>query len=1659
MKLSKVLAAVCCLSCSLLVAQPFGNEWIDFGQQYFSFPITTTGVYKIDFNTLQSAGVPVSTIDPRQLQVYGRGQQVYIHVEGESDGSFDAADYIEFYAQKNDGWADAHLYGGEPANPYFSLINDTARYYLTWANSPTPLRFQPETDINYGAYSAAGFVFKENIVERANVYFDGKTTSGATEVDYVESEGWFDGGYSLGRTVNVDIPSRKAYTTGPAALLSWRVVGASDYRQLAIDHHLVVDFAGTSFDTLYAGYDVIDKSYAVSPSALGSNTTRYSYRSVNDLGSGADRGTAAYIILKYAHQMDFDAQTEFPFWVQDQSGQTKSYLAFTNFSASGAVWVYDLTNHKRVLVTSANDHRALIPNSGGQKFCVAFSDGNLRSINQLNPVNGNGLFNDHAANPMDSALIMITHSNLKNSVEQYANYRRTQGHQVLVVDVDELYEQYAWGIRKSPLAIRHFIDYLIDQWNDPPANMFLIGKSVKAKLHRKNNTQYQRCLVPSYGNPASDVRLTSGLNNTLLEPAVSTGRLSALTSDHVLDYLDKVMEYESNTEEEWMKTILHFAGGGNKSESDRFTGYLDSYANLLEDTLFGGNTFTFRKFTTDPIQTSLSDSIELLINQGASFMTFFGHASTTGGFDQNIDDPSFYNNKGKYPLIVGNSCFTGDIHEASGESTSEDFVLIKDKGSIAFIASVDLGFESFLNQYSWHLFRNIGQTNYGGGLGASMANTIRSIQGNGQNFYLRKVALEMTLHGDPLVEINPHDLPDYVIEPSSVRFDPSSEATTEIDSFDIYIEMTNIGRAINVPLGLVVVRQFPDPAVPDTTYEFTLPPLKYKNEFRLRLPIDPINGPGMNWFKVILDPFSIVDELSEFNNEVNVPYFIRSGDIVPVLPYPYAMIGAQEVTLKASTGYAYEKVQDYIFEIDTTDLFDSPSKQSMTLTSGGGVVEWQPELTRNMAPDRAYFWRVRNKNSSHPNPWKESSFQYVPGKWGWSQDHFFQFKNDDFRFLDYDRGQRKFTFVPSVRQLSCQTISTTTISKLFNVLYKIDSELQEVGGCSLASAIHVAVLDSLTFVPWGTPFQGQNPNNDFGQLNKNGNCGKNRVQKFFIFQANNASQLAGLQDMLANKVPKGNFILAWTWVRNDFSRWDALAPGLKQTFVDLGADSITSISNDSLPYIFFVKKGHKSTAKEVLGTKYDEQIELKTPIANNSTYGFITSTQIGPALAWDSLLWDHYSPGVAGVDEISLNLFGEKGQDHSDLLIADIDQNTTELDISGQANANEYQYLRLNAYLEDDSLQTAPQLDKWQIVYEGVPEAALNATLKFEFYKDTVQEGEHVRFAVAVQNISNRDMDSLLIAYYVVDQNRKVISIPYPRQAPLKADSVLISEVEFSTFGMAGHNTLVIEVNPNNDQPEQTHFNNIGQLPFTVLRDNINPLLDVTFDGVHILNGDIVSAEPEIVMQLADDNEFLALNDTSDFKVWLSTPGAAEQRVWFEQGGRQVLDFIPGQTSNNKARIIYHPKFRVDGNYKLRVQATDRSSNESGLVDYHITFEVINRSTITNLMNYPNPFTTSTRFVFTLTGSKVPDAMQIQIMTISGKVVKTIDMHELGPIRVGRNITEYAWDGRDEFGDRLANGVYLYKVETRLEGGSIEHRESGADKYFKKGFGKMYLMK
>ena len=86
--------------------------------------------------------------------------------------------------------------------------------------------------------------------------------------------------------------------------------------------------------------------------------------------------------------------------------------------------------------------------------------------------------------------------------------------------------------------------------------------------------------------------------------------------------------------------------------------------------------------------------------------------------------------------------------------------------------------------------------------------------------------------------------------------------------------------------------------------------------------------------------------------------------------------------------------------------------------------------------------------------------------------------------------------------------------------------------------------------------------------------------------------------------------------------------------------------------------------------------------------------------------------------------------------------------------------------------------------------------------------------------------------------------------------------------------------------------------------------------------------------------------------------------------------------------------------------------------------------------------------------------MKIQILSVSGKVVKEIMKDELGPLKIGINRTKYKWDGTDEYGFKLANGVYLYRVVTKNEDDEmLDKFNTNTNEFFKGNIGKMVILR
>ncbi len=1619
----------------------FVNEWIHYNQVYVTFKVTEDGLYRIPKSTLTAAHAGFVNVNPKNLQVFSKGVEQAIYVHGENDLSFDSGDYIELYCRKNDGSTDSAMYVNlsEQNNPYSSQISDTIYYYVTWENSPTvKKRVSTYLSDDYAAYPQQNSVLVNDLVEYKSAFYWGQRVS-----PYSSGKGWFDASTFL-----YDQPIIKSFNVSKKMSDSqvevhFSVCGAPNsdiYSYLQHNFELSSNNV-TYYQANYVGYSGIRDSFLISSSNLPSSSLDLKFSALYNLNGQVDRNTIAYVKLAYYRSLDLSGLNYLHF--KKEISSTKKFITFQNFTGTAPV-LYDATNNKRTLgvVSGAQTFVTIEPAASPSEMIISTAEG-IRTVSKVERV----MFTNYGLLSTHPDYVIVYHSNLSGAVAQYETYRNSKGYHVIKAEINDLYHQFGYGVPKNPLAISRFIQYL-EQKYEMPKYLLLAGKSISTAQIRNDTNAYEQCLIPTMGNPPSDNLMGAVLSSDKLNSPIAIGRVAARTHQDLLNYLDKVQAYESVSPAIWQKNALHFGGGGNTYEQQTFKNYLLEYESLYEDTLMGGHVSTFLKNSSDPIQISVSDSVEGLINQGTALLNFFGHGSSSG-FDQNIDEPENYNNEGKYPIILANSCLSGDIHQNSDYwSISEKWVLTPHKGSVAFLASSDLGYSTYLHLFSKEFYKSLSYRTYGQTIGQINDDASDKFTLNQSSQVLvRKTLYDHTLHGDPALKLYSFSQPDLQISASGIALQPQ-QVTTDIDSFAVQIRYNNEGLAFSDSFLVTVERILPNNQ--SFTYQFVHQGALYETQFEFKMPTNPIDGAGLNQIIVRLDALNSISEWSETNNTASLSFVIISGDILPVYPYEYAVIPNDTVRLIASTGDPFLNQFNVTFQFDTTDGFNSPLLIEHTQEGISGVNAWKvPSI---LSDSTVYFWRVKKQGGSQ---WRTSSFRYISGQTGWSQAHHFQYEKDNFQFIDYNKNIRQLDFITTPKTLLCRNIGSCPIARLPELGYWIDGD-GDYGLCGPASAFTVVVIDSLNLSTWFSD------KNDFGQRDFPKCYSRSRPDHYFQYTSTDTTSM---EDMAAfiNSIPDGQHVLIYSIWNGNFAQ---LPEVTKLAFEQLYPSSQLRMLDDNIPYILYVQKGKQSTAQERFGTLPTDEISLEVSLKTNFDYGYIGSTLVGPASQWGSFHWKYDSNFDQSRTQIQIQ--GSSDGTSFTTLKNDITKDSLNVYHLGQyVDAQQYPYVKLLLYTKDSLTKVPCQINDWTLIYNPVPETAISPNLSYWFSADTVQQGEDMIFGIGTQNISPYPMDSLYAQFFVRMPDNSVQNIKSHHLRPHPAGDLLSDTARFNTLQMVGLHSVWVEFNGIDsvtgqfDQLEQHHFNNIAVKYFYVASDQTNPLLNVTFDGVHIMDGDMVSPKPEIVIKLKDENQYLALDDPNLIRIYLKSEAQDEEQAveMFDSLSVQQLFWTPSTLPDNVAEMWFTPSTLPDGLYTLRVGATDASNNESGRFDYKINFRVQNKQTISEVLNYPNPFSTSTRFVFTLTGQEVPDELVIQIMTITGKVVKEIDLTQEAHLRIGRNITDYAWDGRDNFGDLLANGVYFYRVWAKSAGGSVELQTSEASTYFKKGIGKMYIIR
>lgn len=1686
------------LTVTLLAATAFAqlnNSWIDYSKTYYRFTLAKDTLTRINQPVLAAAGL--ANVPAEQFQLWRNGKQVRIFTSVPT-GIMGAADFMEFWGEMNDGKPDNNLYKtpGTQMCDRHSLETDTVTYFLTVNTTISAnLRYVATANNTAGNTLPADLYF----MRRVEKHFKDQINKGYAAVigEYVYSssydlgEGWTSSDIFPAGSNYTTFNNLNFYTAGPPNSITYTVAAAGNALN---PRELVSNFLNYTAPILQKPmpyFNMLKDTVRNLPLSVIANPSFLVVINNGNSTVTTDRVVVACLTVTYPATFNFNNEQNFYFELKNNAAG--NYLVITNFNNNGiAPILYDYNNGRRILGD--------ISTAGQVKFALAPSSDTLRRFNLMSQTTSNiNLVNSLSsktfvnynlpANQGDYMIIsnpvLFDNGSGINNVELYRQYRSSAvggGFNAKVYNINELNDQFGFAIKKHPSAIRDFIRFASQQFTVAPKYVFIIGRGLSYldySTNQSNPVANQLDLVQTFGYPASDILLACQPGTVV--PIVPIGRIGAINGNEVGIYLDKMKEYEqvqqspSQTinDKGWMKNMLHTIGGSDSIETAQFLAYMNGYKAIIQDTSYGAYVETYAKSSVATIEQQQSQRIADMFQAGLSYVKYFGHSSANE-LAINLNYPENYQNAGKYPFMHVSGCTVGNfftfspnrLNGYSGMSLSEKYVFLNRKGSIGFLGSTHFGIAPFLNFYNTTYYDALGRTMYGNTVGNQIKSTLQNLGANpgSLDYYTRIHLEEVNLQGDPALRVNSFGKPDYVIEDQLVKFTPNIISVAD-GSFKVDIKMMNIGRAIRDSMRVSVKQKLPNDSI-KVLYDQMRPATMYMDSISLTVPINPNTDKGLNRLIVTLDVTNRIDELSETNNILNKDFYIFEDELRPVSPYKYAIINQQNIKYYASTANPLSTLRQYNMEVDTTELFNSPFKKSYTANGIGGIVEFSP-TNITFTDSTVYYWRTSTVPSSGNTViWNASSFVYLPNSTsGYNQSHRYQHLKSSVNDLNLGTNNN-WNFNTSNTDVKMKNGVFPTAarnSQDFSIEVNGDNSIQSVCGIS---GIIINVFSPFDMVPWANNFPGT------GLYGSDNVCGPERRWNFQYNILSQAKRIAAVN--LLDLVPAGYYVTvrnisgtnpASNTYANDWQN-DTLVMGsgnsLYHRLKNAGFAEVDSFNRPRAFNFIYKKQDNVFTPAYQFSVGITDKISMDVICPTVKGSGTITSPLYGPAKSWQQFSWRGSRSETGSGDSLSFKVIGVTNTGAETELYT-VDSTTKDFDISA-INAIQYPYLKLKMYNQDKINGTPYQLRYWRVKGAFVPEGAVAPNIVFSM-KDTADQGELVDFKLAFKNISQTSFaDSMKVNFIITNRNNVPQAITIPKGKVLVSGDTMVITYKIDTRNLPGNNTVFVEVNPNNDQLEQYHFNNILFKDLFVRADVFNPLLDVTFDGVHILNQDIVSGKPHILINLKDENRFMSLNDTALLKVQIRYPDQSLRTFNF---AGDTMRFTPANvaTGNNTAKIDlmpYLPSITGDDDYELIVSGRDVVGNTAGAIDYHVSFKVISKSMISNLLNYPNPFTTSTAFVFTITGNEVPQNMRIQILTVTGKVVREITSAELGPIHVGRNITEYKWDGTDTYGDKLANGVYLYRVLTNLNGKSLDkYKAEGddTDKYFKKGYGKMVLIR
>lgn len=1538
------------------------DAWIDYSKQYVKIGTAQDGVYRINKSDLENLGIITTSINPKTFKIFCKGEEIPIFVDGQSDLSFDHEDYIEFVGIRNMGGKHREVSDyGEPYNEYLGRYTDTTVYWLTWEG----LNGKRVNVVSNTVEHNDTLNFYSHIDHyETNIWFDYSVDSQIRREmpHWIENKTWGHNWVGVG-TQNRSFSVNEVYPDYEAKL----IIKLQDYASnVSLNaHHLALSLNSEPerYDSTYinkAEHAVLEAIVPSSQLKNGDNQLKiHSYKTDASLNSCFFDW---YEIEYPRYLVPIDSQLNFQFLYLENNSEKNIHI-MDILSNDFVIWKYG-GSYKKYDVSRENNH-IIFSDSVTKKDKFIYVDVLKISSPKLYY---SKKFKNLKSNQNNADYIAITHKKFIDNVAQYTDFISFEYNlETIVVDIDDIYDEYSFGFF-NPEAIKEFLISTHNYWNDAkPKFVSLIGNATYDYYGNRYNASDaidEKAInyVPSYGAPVSDNWFVTWDTTGAYLPQMNIGRIPIKTNSEFEWYFEKHQNFLAQGYDEWNKKYLFFTGGNPENESEINSlkqsnqFVIDKY---VEPSPIGGISNHFYK-TINPTTNFgpyTSEYVEETIQQGAMFISYLGHSGTQTWDNTIISPEQLMNVKNRYPIVSDFGCSTSKFAEPDVTSFSELFTLSNIGQALGYFGNSSLGFLSTSTIFPKLFYKNILVNNITRVSEAHKLSKIEMLQSYGSSGVYKLFSLTNCFIGDPVLKLQIPEKTNLVIEQTGFNI-LESQITDLDDSISVEIIYKNLGKVSDRDLEILVYHEYEN-STDSLNFKMSIP--KFLDT--LYFPLITKNKVGNHVVKVEIDPHNKIEEIDEDDNLLQFDFNVASSAI-------------RTFFQSKNINSVQEKIMflNPTLEMAGTEIIMELASDSDFMKSNTFQLDMDTIITDLILSDlnEERHWLRAKTNYTEYSP----SISFIKGneKSLFSDSLSFSLlKTNDIFYknnsLNIDTTKVKFELISA----GFSDGKTALIMK----------SGQNMIGENTIRGHHVCLFDesNLELIDW----------------------------KVFNLLSGGSAE----SELYLNYLDTISTKLLAMFVINDEGSIN-LTSDLREKIKEFGSTLIDSVGFRS-SWAFIGKKGiTPGIMPESFSNEGDGLVRIDTTISFLSSRGSFVTPEIGKAGKWENFSVNQHIPSDSFIKYIPIGIRVDGDEDT--LTALNLVDSVVSLD---HISSVIYPKVKILAEFEAGNNNISPELYSLGVDYVGVPELAINYQV-VSIEQDTLQQGEDVNLNFYVYNVGESTADSFIVSVDMVKPDNSKERIYSTLVDSLGSEQRKKFEVSYNTTSFNGERSLEISIDGDNNVTELFEDNNFYNIPFYVKGDTTKPSMQLTIDGNDIFEGEYISSNPNIKIELSDPS-LIPITDTSSISVFLNNR-------YINYLGNEENIKINFSEMNPKVTVNFTPELE-DGEYTLRVFGKDASENigdSAGITKY---FNVSNDPKLLQVYNYPNPFSSDTYFTFKLT--QIPDDIKIKIFTVAGRLIREISRNSS---QLKYDLNKIYWNGRDNDGDLIGNGVYLYKVIMNVNG-------------------------